>query len=484
MSVVYIPAGAVTDRFHISNSFVRGLMGPMGSGKSVACCMDIAMRALEQLPSPIDGIKRTRAVAIRQSYPELKSTTIETWLHWFPEKVFGKMRWDAPIRHKIKLAKNCELDMWFLALERPDDVKKLLGCEATIIWLNEARELPKEVLDMSTIRVGRYPDASKWSGIIMDTNPPSDDHWWYRLAEEEKPEGFEFFRQPSALGPLAENLNNLNQTIETKQLPLDHPDRIARGRHYYLRTVAGKSNDWVKVNVEAQYGNVQGGRPVYPEFNDAIHVASTPLLPNRALPLLLGFDFGMSPACAITQVTPRGQWIILDEVTSFDAKEGQGLVQFIDGQLKPLLAVKYPGYKIISLHDPAGVQRSQADEVTCRQILKQKGLNPSTVGTNNFTARREAVAGFLSRLVGGEPAFLMSPSCKILRKGMNGDYGFKRVQVPGEDRYKDMPDKSKSSHVCEAVQYIGLHIARPLQHDSKPRPSRMQRYVPASVAGY
>jgi len=33
------------------NSFVRGLMGPVGSGKSYACAAEIMMRAVRQKPS-------------------------------------------------------------------------------------------------------------------------------------------------------------------------------------------------------------------------------------------------------------------------------------------------------------------------------------------------------------------------------------------------------------------------------------------------
>ena len=65
----------------------------------------------------------------------------------------------------------------------------------------------------ATGRVGRFPpakgSAKGWSGIILDTNPPDTDHWWYRLAEEEQPKGFKFFSQPAGDGPDAENLENL-----------------------------------------------------------------------------------------------------------------------------------------------------------------------------------------------------------------------------------------------------------------------------------
>ena len=36
------------------DSFFRGLRGPVGSGKSVSCCIEIFRRALKQEPGP-DG---------------------------------------------------------------------------------------------------------------------------------------------------------------------------------------------------------------------------------------------------------------------------------------------------------------------------------------------------------------------------------------------------------------------------------------------
>lgn len=433
------------------------------SGKSVACCMEIVLRALQQRPGP-DGKRRSRWAVIRNSYPELQSTTIKTWTDWFKPEVFGKVKQSAPITHTLRLANDCELEVMFLALDRPDDAKKLLSLELTGVWLNEARELPKAVLDAASGRVGRFPSkrdgGPSWYGVIMDTNPCADDHWWYRLAEEERPDGFDFFRQPSGLSAQAENTFNLPEG-------------------YYTRLLAGKSQDWIKVYVEAQYGSIAEGRPVYPEFNDTIHVAAAPLQPYRGLPLYAGFDFGLTPACTFVQVSSRGQLRVLDELVS----ENMGLTQFVDNVVKPFLALRYPGMKVLSLIDPAGVQRSQADEKTCRDILKKAGLHPSAATTNNFTARREAVAAYLSRLIDGEPGFLMSPTCKTLRKGMNGDYKFKRVQIPGEERYKDVPDKTMSSHVCESLQYVCLHTGGP-RVSAKKQPTRASRYTAVSQAGY
>ncbi len=48
-----------------NNAFVQGLMGPVGSGKSYACASKIFKKAVEQKPSPIDGIKYSRWAIVR-----------------------------------------------------------------------------------------------------------------------------------------------------------------------------------------------------------------------------------------------------------------------------------------------------------------------------------------------------------------------------------------------------------------------------------
>ena len=110
-------------KFHQSNAFVRGVMGPFGSGKSVMMVMEIFMRAKAQAPSN-DGIRRSRWIVARNTQPQLETTTIKTWLDWFPEHIFGKMSRKPPFTHTIKMG-DIHLEVIFLALDKPDDVKKL-----------------------------------------------------------------------------------------------------------------------------------------------------------------------------------------------------------------------------------------------------------------------------------------------------------------------------------------------------------------------
>lgn len=460
MSISYDPPGAQAVAFHQSDAFVRGLMGPVGSGKSSACCMEIFTRALQQKPSP-DGVRRSRWAAIRNTYGELKSTTIKTWTDWF--EGMQTIRWDTPICSTIVLpdmgdGTSLQLEVLFLALDRPDDAGKLRSLELTGAWMNEASQLEKVVLEMCTQRVGRYPSlhlhgGPSWSGIIMDTNPPDDDSWWHEMAEETHPEGYEFFSQPGGLYKVMDKKDP--EFGQYKNNPLaENVKNLGGGYSYYHKQLAGKKDDYIKVFILGQYGSTMHGKPVYPEFNDQLHVSKTPLKPIPGLPIILGFDFGLTPACIVMQMSPRGQALLLDEIVC----ESMGIRSaYLNGVL-PLLNSKYSGYRIEAVGDPSGVSRSDTDEKTCFEELEELGLYCEPASTNKFIARRDAVGFFLERLTSSGPGMLIDPSCTMTIKGMRGGYRYERLQIPGEARFKDRPVKDKFSHPADAAQYACLHL--------------------------
>jgi len=45
----------------------------------------------------------------------------------------------------------------------------------------------------------------------------------------------------------------------------------------------------------------------------------------------------------------------------------------------------------------------------------------------------------------------------MIRRGFNGRYQYRRLQVVGEERYKDVPDKNDFSHLHDALQYAALY---------------------------
>lgn len=455
----YKSPGPVADELLLSDSFVTGIRGPIGSGKSTACVMKVLMMADKQ-PVQSDGRKHSRFAIIRNTYPELTTTTIKTWHQWVPQSI-GRWQAQGPPTHHI-IDDKLDMEVMFVALDRPEDVRKLLSLELTGAWINEAREVPKAILDGLTGRVGRFPPVRDGGciepQIIMDTNSPEIDHWWYVLAEQDTSSQrntdlvesvhtaeaemraagqlradqplFKFLAQPDANSPDAENRVNL---------PSD----------YYAKASAGKSEEWKKVYIRGAYGFVQDGRPVYPEFRENLHVKVFEL--NPRLPLTIGIDFGNTPAASIGQRSFTGIHRVRWEVVT----EHMGAKQFAQ-LLKGFISTTCANFTIDTITgDPAGDSDSQTDtDQTCFKILNANGIKAKPANTNDPTIRREAHAQAMTRIIDGEAGYQVHPQgCPTLRRGMAGQYRYRRIQVVGDERFHDKPEKNSVSHVCEADQY-------------------------------
>ena len=437
----------VWEFFKSRGLFFRGIRGPRGSGKSSACCNELYFRAVGQNPGP-DKVRRTRFAIIRNTYKELEDTTLKTWLHWFPEVATGAVHRQKMVHHlKLPLDDGTLVDceVLFRALDRPDDIKKVLSMELTGAWVNEAREVPKGLIDGLSDAVGRYParrdGGPTWRGIIADTNSPSNKHWWFRLSEGGWPEGWAFYNQPGGLveteegfvpNPDAENLANLEEG-------------------YYLTRAAGKDADHVRVYYCNQYGFVKEGKPVIPEYIDAKHCIQEDYRPEKGSLVYVGLDFGLTPAAVFGQRLPMGRWILFDELVT----EDMGAVRFSE-ILGTKLRGEYKDCEFEIYGDPSGDNRAQTDERTPFQILRTAGIEAYPTDTNDFVIRREAIASNLQRFVDGHPGLLITKRCEVLREGLAGAYYYRKLKVSGEDRYQEKPNKTFHSHVCEAGMYLLL----------------------------
>jgi hypothetical protein len=232
-------------------------------------------------------------------------------------------------------------------------------------------------------------------------------------------------------------------------------ENLPGGYNYYLRQVGGKKDDYINVFLLGQYGSTMHGKPVYSEWNDTFHVAPQPLLPIQGQPIIMAFDFGLTPAAVFGQVTPMGQLLVLNELVS----EDMGIRQFYSDVVLPFRMQHYARFRFDVVGDPAGNTKAQTDAKTCFQELADLGVVCEGAFTNEFTARRESVAYFLNRASAGRAGFQLSPSCKVLRKGFNGGYRYERVQASGAtERFKDRPVKDKFSHPHDALQYLCLYV--------------------------
>lgn len=439
------------------------IIGPLGSGKTYGSCQRLITQMMEQKPNR-ERVRKTRWGAIRNTFPDLQTTTIRDWLDLFGDLGRYKAGGAAPpshtLRFKLPDRTIVESEIIFLALDRPDTIKKLRGTQFTGFWLNEIKELAKAIVDMADLRHGRYPSpidgGPSWHGMIGDTNAPDDDHWLYDLAEITHPLDWSFFIQPGGLmremveeddtqiwtgnwieNPLAENVRNLPEG-------------------YYTKGKEGKSHDWIAVNLANEYGSVQTGKPVYKEqWSDTLHVSETIQLIDKH-PIWIGLDFGLTPAAVIGQETPRGNLHILEELVA----EDMGIEQFAESLLLPLLRQKYRRCEWNFVGDPSGNKRADTDEETVFKLLAKEeiGIDVEPANTNDSSVRLEAVRYFLTGLRDGKPAFRLHPQCKVLRKGFNGGYELVRLKVTGQEKFKSKPDKNKFSHPHDALQYLCMAI--------------------------
>jgi len=483
MKVVYSYKSVPTLKaFSQDDTFLRGVVGPYGSGKSSAMVIHLLERALKQQPGP-DGVRRTRCAVVRNTYPQLRDTTIKTFMDWLPHEQFGhyvSSTHDYTIdTMKAPDGSDVWIEVLFRALDKPDHVRNLLSLELSFAWFNEVREIAKPIFDHMRGRVNRYPSmkdgGATWAGIFCDTNPCDTDHWFYKLFEEIKPwicankvcsgefildergenghclkcgsdQGIplsKIFHQPSGRGPMAENLPNLP------------PD-------YYAKLMIGASTEFIKVYVDGQYGFVADGRPVYSNWSSFLHVAKEEIKPIRSIPLIIGLDFGRNPAAVLCQGLPNGTFHVLDEIVA----ENMDIREFITRLLKPALLTTYFGMEVCITGDPSGASRTQTDSSTCFRELAAQHLPGVPAPSNAYPARLGAVNTLLTKMIPVQkktehdlpwkPSFQISPKCKTLIRGFNGAYRMRRLLVTGEERYKDEPEKTKESHPHDGLQYAAL----------------------------
>jgi hypothetical protein len=149
------------------------------------------------------------------------------------------------------------------------------------------------------------------------------------------------------------------------------------------------------------------------------------------------WDGDLHPACFFAQITPRGKFIGLDTVRGIET--GEGMKQFIDTQVKPLIADRYSKVtKWRDLGDPTLNDRDPSDEMTAAKIINKELNTTYEGGVVRWPARKEALKDLLTRtLANGEPMFTLSKHDKIMHRCLAGGWHYNKSAT---GKVSDEPD--------------------------------------------
>lgn len=469
--------------FRPGELFYDWIVGPVGSGKTTAIFFKLAYMAKLQAKSP-DGIRRTRAVIVRNTLPQLRDTTLSSWNYWFKDGQAGT--WLATQNKFILRFDDVECEVLFRPLDSAEDVARVLSLEVTFAIIDEFVQIPRQIVDALSARLGRYPSAkdggaTNW-GMWGSSNPSTEDNWWYdylhdpdihvqpsedvdaakmRDKLQDNDRNARYFLQPSGFSPDAENIENL-----------------PGGQGYYHNQAKGKSEAWVKQFIEAEWGYSVSGKPVVATFKSDMHIAKNRLIFNPILPLVVGMDPGLGGSALIFgQQDLHGRLSVLGELV----QSGYGADRLIKERLKPYLVQRgWREAQIVIAPDPAAANRSQNDERTVVDTFRRH--YEVRIETNNrLPIRLNAIEHFTTRLVDTGPALQVDAEhCPVLVRALKG--GWRYALNRDEEMKSPEPEKNAFSHPGDGFGYLCRYYHR--QTDREMRYSgAAKKFVPPRFSG-
>lgn len=466
------PDGAVLEAYIASRAPVKIVQGPVGSGKSTASWHALMVNALlRQTPSTggmglRKGVRYRRTLVLRNTLKQIKDTVLPTKALVMPAHVWGEPTLSGRPRHHIRMP-GVDWEILFYGLDDPvaslEDLKSL---EVSDVYVSEARYMAREILVAAFERAGRYPPLAAGGCVepqmLGDTNAPEVGSWLSIISGQspmpeglgleerlayQKPEGWEYWLQPPAV---LEERDAAGEVVGYVPNPAaENLQYLPGGLDYYAKKIGGRTRGEIETELGNKPGARKAGKPVWPGFRREVH-ARAGLEPVAGHPLLVGVDFGRTPAAAIGQHV-FGAWRVFREIVT-DSMGARAFARL----LKASLAQWYPEFDWACWGDPAGENMEQSDDVSPFLSLRAEGVKVLPAPTNDWVVRRDAVGELLERMADGRPAFMVDPGhCPVLTAGLDGQYAYPRMAT-GDERYGDRPLKNRFSHVADALQYMVL----------------------------
>lgn len=472
--------GPIADDFMRSRAFICNIIGPVGSGKTMAALQKGLLLCGQQGGvRDANGViwRKARIGVIRESYPSLKSTTLKSWFNIVPEHE-GKFSWSAPFTHTFRkyLQRDedgnpidvLDVEFEFRAIGDQTVEEACRGWEVNAVIVDEADLQPSDLVPFLTGRVGRFSDLDASlvvdPQIIISMNMPDIDNHAYVLAMEREIDGLtgddmaqltevlggrpliEAFVQPGGMEPDAENIHNL-----------------PGGRGYYVLQVAANRHKpgYVDRMVHNKPVAMMYGKPVNAEFQHSAHVGECMWNPRKKL--IVGIDQGLFAAAVGLQPNEYGHIRTLFEVVNL-SNDRKTLLKVgptaFGKKLRHTIITRFPGIQpedIRFVCDPAAFAADDREDnehdwvLACQKALSLGKIHKAK--SNRASLRNEAIW----RVQADRHGYMVDPSCPHLIKAHSGGYRYQKEELKtGETKGNIEIADTIFTHVADAEQYAAL----------------------------
>lgn len=483
----YAPADRVLAAMHASTAPVRVIVGPRGSGKTSSAICELVRHA-RMMPPGLDGVRRSKALVVRASYPALIRSTLASVEGWLSAAPGYHTRMSTPPTTQIHAALDdgtrMEFDIEYMALADIPALQGVRGTEFSFCWIDEFTELNIQVVAAVSGSLGRYPSRNSFSKalttgpdgrpvepfrsfILMTTNPSAEGGDWHRWVES-PPEGVEVFVQTGAYTEytpaqaeiyLRHSPHLTGHVVERwgyHYIPSPHATFvrcISSGYAYWRRILlAAADRSEALTLVCARWATTRAGMPCWPHYSDEGNLSRQEVDPYPDAPLVVGIDqSGVHPAAVICQMQGHSL-VILESLSPSDENDGVGFTEFVQEHLAPALAERYMGLKVQIVLDPA-CPRDALTARTALDVLTDNGMSATLGPTNNPRMRLDSVARRIARK--GGLVVSRGPHTQHILAALRGAHHFGRAP---DGSTKVSPAKGPASHVADALGYASTFL--------------------------
>ena len=438
----------------------------VGEGKSASLCMG-SFHHQRHNPGAEHAF-------IRSTFVDLERTTMKEFMKWFT----GCGRYHAQKRYWKWHPEFGGGGIYWFGLDDEKDVDRLRSMDLGGAFSDEVAPasddggLPESAFGMLQGRLRQQ--GMRWYKFMLATNNPDETHWTYR-----------FFVDPG-LDPSPREDLLPDQQPGYKLWKTAAPENLAHlpaGQGYYNRLAKvyermGRA-DLVARFVEGKFGFTEKGVGVTAgQWDSEVHLVRGAIPFVEDVPIRAMWDFGHTPTCILSQLTPTGFWT---QNYCF-VGEREGVAELIEAHVLGVLTAHAPWFSrdgmLMHTGDPNGETSDQSSyrSNAVKTILQLLGgtwapgpprLNDRVESARAALRRRTGTQGFVQ---------VSSTNAQRLYLALRGGWHFPkhRSGVIGSEPVKDM-----HSHPGDAFGYGGAkwfptgdpsEVARRMREDKDARP--------------